>query len=336
MSLNLKTLSKDVYENRVQEYGADGVSGQDALRNLFYEKLQVEPGTVGNQLHRAFRKHKEDVYEIIDVAVDAILPTILRNQFDSLANFHDIQFGQELRFSNPNTNLFRVANMAGGSQDIRRQNELSGSYKIETEWWGAATYIEFEQFLSGMVDWNAYVNKVAESFAGKIGERIYDTIAASYDDIRATRKHVGAGTVDLDKLTQIARHVRTASAGKAVTVYGTTTALSKVAPDVTLMSEGMKDGLNKIGYLGTVNGLNLIALPDAYRGNTEEFAVDDNTLLLIPSAEKIIDVVNEGGVQTVDGESSDNTGLQIDMNQRKKFGVATRQASVYGVYKITA
>ena len=309
-------------------------SGQVALRNLMYEKLGVPTGTKGRDLYRAFRKNKEDIYQIIDVTVDAILPTILRNQFDQFANFHDIAIGDELQFTNEDTNLFRVALMAGGTQDIRRQNQLGGKYKIDTEWYGAATYVEFEQFLTGQVDWNKYVNKVAESFAVYMGERIYDTISASYDGIRATRKHVGSGVVDIDKLGEIARHVKTASGGKTVTVYGTVSALSKVSPDVAMMSDGMKDGLNKIGYLGTVNGLNLIAFPDAYRANTEDFAVDDNALLVIPSAEKIVDVVLEGDTFTEDGESGGNTGLQIDFNQRRKFGVATRQASIYGFYKI--
>lgn len=328
----LKRLSRDLYENRSMMY--NDASGQDAMRNLMYEKLGVPTGTTGRELYTAFKKNKYDVYAIIDVAVDAVLPVILRNQFDSLANFHNIAIGDELSFQNKDNSLFRVALIAAGTKDQRRQNQLGGSYKVETDWYAAATYVEFEQFLSGQVDWNDYVNKVAESFANFIGERIYDTIASSYDGIRSSHRHIGAGTVDLEKLVDLARHVKTASGGKTVTVYGTVAGLSQVAPEVSMLSDGMKDTLNKTGYLGTIRGLNLVAFPDAYRAGTEEFIVDDNALLLIPSAEKIVDVVLEGDTLTSDGESGDNTGMQLDFNTRKRLGIGVRQASIYGMYKI--
>lgn len=330
---HLRQLARDVYQNKSEVY-ENGVSGSDAIRNLMYDTMGIPVGTTGNDLYYAFKKNKYDLYTIINVAVDAVLPIILRNQFDSLANFHQIALGDELHFQNRENHLFRVAQMSGGHQDIRRQNDLSTTYKVGTEYFGAATYVEYEHFVTGQVDFNEYITRVAESFAVAIGERIYDAISKSYDGIRANRKHVGAGTVDLDKLQNIARHVKTASGGKAVTVFGTAQALSKISPDVNLMSDGMKDGFNKTGYLGTVGGLNLVAFPDAYRAGTEDFAVDDNALLIIPTGEKIVDVVTEGETQTVDGESQDNMGLQLDFNQRVKFGIGVRQASIYGYYKI--
>lgn len=328
---NLKKLARDLYENKSLVY--NNTSGQDAMRNIMYEKLGVPVGTKNRELRTAFLKNRYDIYAIIDAAVDAVLPAILSNQFDQLANFHNIGIGDELNFRNKDTGLFRVALIAAGTQNIRRQNQLGGSYKVETDWYGAATYVEYEQFLTGQVDWNEYINNVARSFASHLGERIYDTISASYDGVRASRKHIG--TADLDKLDDIARHVKTASGGKAVTVYGTTSALSKILPDTALMSDGMKDGLNSLGHMGTVRGLNLVAFPDAYRPGTEEFAVDSNSLLVIPSAEKIVDVVLEGDMETSDGESTDNTGLQLDFNQRKKLGVGVRQAAIYGYYKFS-
>lgn len=329
MDNNLAKLSRDLYDNKNLVYNE--VSGNEAMRKLMFEALGVPVGTRGRELKTAWDMNKPKVYAIIDTAVDAVLPVIVKNQFDSLADFQTIQIGDEQRFTIKNTDLFRVATIASGTQDLRRQVLHGRNYKVETDWYGIATYVEFEQFLAGNVDWTDYINRCAESLANFLGEKIYSAFATSYDGVRAARKHTG--TFDIDKLVELSRHVKAASGGKQVDVYGTTTALSQIVDGLD-KSDAMKDEINRVGYLGNARGLRLIAFPDAYKAGTEEFIVDDKALLLIPGGEKIVSVVLEGETYTTDGESADNSGLQMDFNTRKKLGAQVNQASVYGFYKL--
>lgn len=326
----LAQLSRDLYKNRSLVY--NDVSGNDAMRKLFYEALGVPVGTKSRELKTAWDMNKPRVFQIIDVAVDAVLPTVIKDQFDSLADFQNVAIGDEQRFTVKNTDLFRVATVAAGTQNLRRQALHGHNFKVETDWYGIKTYTEFEQFLAGNVDWTEYINRVAESFAAFIGERIYFAFANSYDGVRAARKHTG--TFELDKLVDVSRHIRAASGGQQVAVYGSLSALGKITDGID-KSDRMKDEFQQVGYIKTVRGLDLIALPDAYKAGKEEFVVDDKSLLIIPSNEKIVQVVLEGDTYTNEAEASVNTGLQMEFTTLKKFGAQVNQASIYGFYKLS-
>lgn len=330
MDKELAKLSRDLYYNKNLVYNE--VSGNDAMRNLMFEALGVPVGTKGRDLKTAWDMNKPKVFQIIDVAVDAILPTIVKNQFDSLADFQNIQIGDVQRFTVKNHDLFRVATIASGTQDLRRQVLHNKNYTVQTDWYGIETYTEFEQFLAGNVDWADYINRVAESFANFIGEKIYKSFALSYDGVRANLK--ATGTFDIDTLINIARHVRATAGTDRVAVYGTTTALRQIGVGAN-MSDGMKDQMNKVGYLSTVSGLDLIAFPDAYKSGKQEFIVDEKALLVIPSNEKIVDVVTEGDSITNETEAVQHNALEMNFLTMKKLGIQVKQSSVYGFYKLS-
>lgn len=327
---NLAKLSVALYENKNFTY--NDISGEDAMRNIMFDALGVEPGTTGMALKRAYDINKSKMFEVIDVAVDALLPKLVKNEFDGLANFINTNIGDVPRFQNKNTELFRVARIASGTQDIRRQTGLASSYTIPTEWYGAATYVEFEQFLTGQVNWTEFVQRIAESFSNFIGERIYTSFAESYDAVRTELK--STGTFDLDTLLGLVRKVKAVAGGKEVSVYGSPAALAKIVKDLD-MSSNMRDEFNKLGLLSVVQGMKLMALPEAYKAGTNEFLVSDDALVIIPSGEKIVDVVMEGQTYTYETASADNSGLQMDFKTTKKLGIQVRQAAVYGFYKLT-
>lgn len=329
MKNELAKLSRDLYFNKALVYNE--TSGNEAMRKLMFEALGVPVGTKGRDLVTAWKMNSPKVFQIIDVAVDAILPTVVKEQFDSLADFQNIGIGDEQNFNVKNTDLFRVATVAAGTQDLRRQVLHGRKYKVETDWYGIATYTEFEQFLAGNTDWADYINRVAESLANYIGEKIYFAFALSYDGVRANLKTTG--TFDIDKLINLSRHVKASSGADRVAVYGTQTALRQIGASAQL-SDGMKDEMNKVGYLSTVSGLDLIAFPDAYKSGKEEFIVDDKALLVIPSSEKIVDVVLEGDSITDEQDQLSNTALEMNFLTLKKLGVQVKQSSKYGFYKL--
>lgn len=331
MDKDLQKLIKEMKMNK--DFSMNGVSGSDAIRSMMFDVLGVEEGSSSREMYRGFRENKEKLFQIIDVIVDETLPSLVGNEFDSLANYHSVAIGDNIRFRNPNNKLFRVARVAAGTQDIRRQNMLPQSYTVETDWYAVKTYAELEQFLNGQVDWNVYVQNVARSFAHEIGSRIFDAISKSYDGIRATRKVSGA--FDIDQLLTLVGHVKASAGTQSVAVYGTEAALLKIARDesVTLSDRG-RDELNRLGTVGSVLGIELRALPNAFRAGTEEFIVDDNTLLIIPSDEKIVDVVLEGEAITQESDALAHNALQMEFVTMKKLGIAVRQAAVYGYYKL--
>lgn len=332
MKQDLAKLSRAVYENR--NFEVNGTSGEDAMRNMMYDALGLEEGVTGNELYYAYERNKTALFEIINVTVDALTPTIVRDEFNSLANFTTKGLNQNVVFTNPNTKLFKVSQIANGTQDLRRQNLVGSTYEVSTDYYGVAVYTEFEQFLTGMVNWSDFITRVSDSFASYIGQRIYQAFAEAYDKARS---HLNAtGTFDIETLINLAAHVKASAGVSEVTVYGSPSALGKVASQVTLLSDAMADEVNRLGYLTTFRGIRFMALPEVYVPGTNEFLVDDNSLTLVPTGSKIVDVVFEGDTFTREEQAPEHQALQMSFIMMRKLGIQVNQAAVYGVYQLNA
>ena len=329
----LQQLSVALYENK--NFSKEAKAGENAMRKIMYDVLGVEEGATMRQIGTAYAQNKAKLFEVIDVAVDAVMPRVVRNEFDGLANFRNVNPGDSLVFRNPNHELFRVARIASGTQDVRRQTGIASSYTVTTEWYSAATYVEWEQFLTGQVDWPAFIEKVALSFEVYISQRIYDAFVQSYDGLRAQEHLRYTGAFDMGRLIELVEHVKASANSQSATVYTTASTLAKIAKDLDL-SDNMRDEINRVGFLSLINGIQFVTFPNMYRAGTNEFLVQHDAFIIVPTGHKIVDVVFEGDTWTYDTPSEDNTGLQMDFKTQKKLGIHLNQSAVYGYYKIEA
>lgn len=326
---DLAKLAREMYKNK--NFSHNGVSGSDAMRNVFFETLGIDENTDKRDAYTAYQKNKHDLFRVFDAVIDATVPKVITNEFENLAEVHNVGYGESKTVRNPDPSLFRVAQIAAGTQDLRRQTSLAKTYEIETQFYGIKVYEEFDRFLYGEIDWSEYVDRVALSFANFIGERTYEVIAASYPTLAANLKVDGAGQFDVTQLHALAKNVMAESNSGEASVYGTELALSKIDVD---MSDAMRDEKNKVGYLGTIQGLKVNALPSVYKAGTKDFVVDDNTLLVVPTGAKLVDIVLEGDTITDEKDALDHNSLQMEFFTRKKIGIQARQASKYGIYQL--
>lgn len=327
MHNELQRLSIDLYNNRDLMF--NDISGDQAMRNMIADAMGQE-GTGAIDFYE-WQENKNKVFQILSVAIDAVLPTVLTNQLDTLADVRSVATGDKPKFDIEDNSLLRVGLVAAGTQDLQRQQLLGSSFTVETDWYGAAVYAEFERFLAGEINWQSYINRIALSFNNKMQHQIYDAFTQSYDGLRSTRKV--SGTYDEDKLVDLAENISVAAGGKQVAVYGTRAALRAVSKGADL-SSNMKDEMNKVGYLGNVGGLDLIAIPQAFKAGKEEFALDNKSLLVLPQGEKIVSVVLEGQAIVTDKDPLTNNSLQKEFLTLKKYGVQVAQTSIYGMYQL--
>ncbi|MFI8671825.1 hypothetical protein ACIGIJ_18400 [Bacillus paranthracis] len=321
---DLARLGLDVYNNKNLMFNE--VSGEDALRNA------INDACGGEFNFKSFRENKYRVFSIIEEVIDVTLGVVITNQFDSLADVKNVAVGEKPVFRVDDPSLFRIARIAGGTNDLRRQKILNRRFEVDTDYFGAKLYAELEMFIAGLVDWSNMVNRVALSFANDLGVRIYEAIANSYSALNAV--YGVTGTYDEDKLFDMIQHVEARAGGKKAVVMGTKKALRKISKNL-IMSQDMKNELNKVGYIGTVGGTDLMLLPQAHKVGSDQFFVDDNMLLVIPQNEKVVKVVVEGEAQMLEstqaGERNDN---QMEYTLQKKLGVGVMQSAIYGIYKI--
>jgi hypothetical protein len=320
---DLQRLALDVYNGKSVMFNE--VSGEDAIRNMLVE-------AVGGEFNfKNFRENKYRVFSIIEEALDSTLGVVITNQFDNLAEVRNVATGEQLSFVVEDNSLFRVARIAGGTNDLRRQKLLNRRFNVDTDYFGVKIYAELEMFVAGKVDFAGMVNKVALSFANDLGTRIYEAIANSYSALNAT--YGVTGSLSDDALFDMVQHVEAKSGQRAV-IFGTKKALRKVSQTLNL-SDGMKDKMNQVGYIDTVSGTDLFLLPQAHKIGTDEFMVDDNMLLVIPQNEKIVKIVIEGESLMVEtAGAGDRNDQQMEYQLQKKLGLGVMQSAIYGIYKI--
>ena len=94
--------------------------------------------------------------------------------FNALVDFRNVALGDKNIFEVEDSNLFVVADATEGTQGIRRQR-LGGvtQTSIPTHLKVVKIYEEMNRVLSGQVDFNYFINKVAESFRRKLLDDIY-------------------------------------------------------------------------------------------------------------------------------------------------------------------
>lgn len=323
----LKKLSRDVYFGKVEEYTK--AQGENAIR------AKIEEAVGGEFNYKNFRKHKYDVFAILEEALEVAMGTVISNQFDRFAEVKDTAMGDKPEFEIKDRELYRVSRISAGNNDIRRQRNISRKLTMETDWYGVAIYEELEKFMAGNVDWADMINTVALSFVNHMGTKIYDAIFASYGSLSATYGINGA--LDEQKLLTLCSHVQ-AKTGKKPAIFGTASMLNKLTTiGLTRASEGMKDQLNQFGYVGKFMSYDALELPQAHKPGTDAFAIDNNFLLVVPNDEKIVKVLLEGEAIMVEtADAGDRNDMQLEYQLQRKFGISILMANFYGIYTVTA
>ncbi|KAA8028026.1 hypothetical protein E4743_23920, partial [Salmonella enterica subsp. enterica serovar Anatum] len=102
---DLQQLARDMYHDRALTY--NDVPAEEAFRNMIYDTLGVKVGEPINNY--AWKTKKEEVFQILSTAIDAVLPTILMDQFDSFADIRNVAAGDKPHFTIEDNSLFHVS-----------------------------------------------------------------------------------------------------------------------------------------------------------------------------------------------------------------------------------
>ncbi len=324
---NLQALSLDVYNGKVENYSVE--QGEDAIRNA------VREACGGEWNYYSFMDNKYKVFQVISEVLAISNGALLNDAFNEFVEIRDTALGDEPEFIIEDHELFRVSTMATGVSDLRRQGIFQNRLSLVTFELGIKIYAEFDQFMAGRINWTRAVNKVALSFQNKIGEMIYNTIMDTYSELVAP--YVVAGTFDRDNLTALVAHVE-ASTGKKAIIYGTKRALASIPYNGTeyrYLSNNLKDELNANGFLKYFEGTPCVELPQAHKAGTQEFAVSDDFLLVVPNGEKIVKLVLEGDPYVAEYDGRDRNDRQIEYLFSRKIGLGIIKANQYGIMKLS-
>ncbi len=212
--------------------------------------------------------------------------------FNSVVDFRNVAEGDQNLFLIEDNDLYIVAEIADGTQGIRRQR-LGGAKEtsIPTSLKAVRIYEELNRILAGRVNFNEFVDKVAESFRRKLMDDIFALWSGiTADQLGGAVYFPEAGPYDEDDLLDLIAHVEAAAGGKTATIIGTKKALRKLVPSI--LAETGKQDLYNDGYFGKFYGTPVLAIPQRHKVGSDEFVMDDDVINIIAGDERPIKVRN--------------------------------------------
>ena len=207
---DLQKLSLDTYNGVVSNYSVNDAN--NAIRTAILEAC----GGEWNYNH--FMKNKYDVYEVMIETVSIGMGTLLADKFNGFVDTQDTLLGDTTTFMIEDNSLFRVASIANGTTDIRRQKLYGKKVTVETEKLGIKIYAELDMFMAGRIDWSKMINRVMLSFNHEVGNRVYNGLYNSYASLSSP--YAKAGTLTESDLAEMVAHVE-ARTGQRCVIYGT-------------------------------------------------------------------------------------------------------------------
>lgn len=311
-------LAVDAYKGSVEKYSV--AQSQEALRQAL-----VEANGGSTKLnYKAIRDGKcNGLFALIEeILTKTVVEGLSGDEFfNALVDFRNVAEGDQNIFLVEDSNLFVVDDAADGTQGVRRQR-LSGTSEVSipTTMKAVRIYEELNRVLSGRVDFNHFINDVAESFRQKMLNDIYTLWSgATANELGGVTYFPAAGSYNEDDLLDLISHVEAAAGGKTATIVGTKKALRQLKESI--QSDGAKDELHNLGYYGKFYGTPVVAMPQRHKVGTTNFIYDDNVLTIIAGDDKPIKFVYEGDPIVLMGDPMQNADFTQEYLYGEKYGL---------------
>lgn len=310
-----------------QEY-----STADAMEVL--RKALVEANNGSTKLNfKDIRDGKcNGVFSIAEVLIQKISEEGLRGDefFTNFIEDRNTALGDTNVFHVEKECLFAVADIAEGTQGVRRQRIEAGSdITVSTQLRAVKVFEDLNRVLSGRIDFNTFVDRVGKSFTRDDLDSAYAAWVGMFDKLDPT--YVRTGSYDEDALLDLVEHIE-ASTGETPIIVGTKKALRKIKTAV--VSDTAENDLYNMGYYGKFNGVKMIMMKQRHADGGTDFMLPDDVVYIFAGDTKPVKRVTEGEVTMTMGNPMDNADLTQEFLMLKRTGIAIVMDRDFGAYKM--
>lgn len=329
MDNKLVKLAVDCYKG----HAAGNYSTDDNMTVL--KNALIEANNGSNKLDfKAIRDGKcNGLFALVE---EILTKTIVEGLPDSspVFNFVDsksVALGDKASFYVPDNSLLTVADVASGTQGIRRQRvEFGKTLNVDTQVKAIKIYEELDLVLAGRIDFNEFIDRVAKSFQTQINNDIVNTFLGTYSKVVAPYQQ--SGTYSEATLLTLIDHVEAAT-GMTAKILGSRTAVRKITTAVT--ADKAKDDMYNMGYVGSFNGTPVFALKNGHKIGTTDFILKDTDLYVVAGDDKFIKFVTEGDVTMITGDPMAKGDFTQEFTMLQKYGIAVVLSQAFGVYRMS-
>ena len=280
-------------------------------------------------------------FEVLEETIDILISEGFSNNpfFDQFVEYRDIELGDKNEFYVEDKSVLAISEVSGSHWDLRRQKlNVGESFSVKTRWYGASVYTDFLRMMAGRVDFTTLVAKIQTALKEKMATDIYAQFMGTMEYLPAEFKHTGSFVAS--EAIKVIEHVQAANGYAPVVIAGTKQALRKLTGSYTqtnsfLVSDNMKESINRTGILTEWNGYALLEIPQVHKVGTFDFAINENRLMFLPANCRPIKVVREG--QSMINQTSggtENMDMSVEYTYLTNYGIATVFNTYFGMYEV--
>lgn len=262
---------------------------------------------------------------------------------ERVADIKNIGYGDKAVF-NVKTGGIKAYYQAKGATTARSYIS-DRSFALETQEISARPAINIVDLRAGRVNMADLIREANDEMTNMKLSKVEAVLHDAMDDFRAPFYASGTGIVKatLDNQLNYFRRIG------PVTILGDIAAIAQMVGITgmatnaggTLLvnaSDNMIDEANNNGYLGKYNGMDVVALQNAYHDGSTTPVLATDWLYIIPSGlsadQKNLKIVNEGGVNAMESQNIDDMVFEVRLDQWFGAGFVKRNLPTIGAYKI--
>ncbi|MBW3020716.1 hypothetical protein KY334_05445 [Candidatus Woesearchaeota archaeon] len=273
---------------------------------------------------------REEAFALISEMLDVIVPNTVLTDFMRLAEVKNLAWGDNLKITVPNPNLFVVNKVSNGVRQTEPQRMYDSDMVLTPETRMITIEEDFYRIVAGKVDWGMLIAKVAQSLETQISVDVYTALFNTYSTLDSNLKEASFTQATFVKLAQ---RVEALNRGTKVYVMGTKAALATVIPSNDYFKFQLGADYNKLGYLGNFMGIDLLEIPQKITPSTLNFALADDKLYFFSMGlDRPVKIAFEG--ETLINQVTDfsaNADMTYNYTIAKRYDVKVATSARYGI-----
>lgn len=273
------------------------------------------------------------MFSLVSEMLDVILPDTVLNSFYQFADIKNVAWGDNLKFTVPNPNLFVVSTFADGIRKAEPQRLYNSDVILNPIGRQITIEEDFYRVIANKVNWGDWVSRVAQSMETQISVDAYTALFNTYNNLSTNLKIAG---YTQDAFTTLAQTVTALNRGANCVVFGTKVALGKILPTDSNLRFGLGADYVKRGYIEDFMGVSLFEIDQKAVPGSDSLAIDNNTLYFVAQgADKLMKIGFEGETLITTADQTKNADMTFEYNIFKKYDIKVATSSRYGMMKLS-
>jgi hypothetical protein len=275
-----------------------------------------------------------ELFAVTNALIDMILPQSI---IDTIGLYTDVrtgEWGNNFSFDIEPRDLFVVSKHGKAQKTTEVHKQYRGQKTLTPEMHELTVGVSMYSVLSNKESLANLVSKCVRSIETAMTLDAYNAFAAAMSNLSATAT-TGLRIAGFSQanLIRLAEQVQSWSFGAKPLIVGTATALLNVLPDDNNYRYSLNDSYVTLGYIPTVNGYDVMRMPQV--ADIETFGAlkiaNDRIWIIAPSTQKIVKLCLEGNTIANTTGVFENSDLTQTSTLMKSWSAGVITNAVAGV-----